>query len=225
MPPWRLLLGRTVSGLAGLRAKGHPVPDWVLGGGTALMIHTGHRLSKDIDAFIDDPQALTFLSPRLGGEGVWRCETYSEAANHLKLVYPEGEIDFIVAPAVTGLLAERRLVTAEGDEPTLEIEIEHPVEIVVKKLLHRGSMLKVRDVFDIAVVASIDGDVLHKNLHHVAHLKRAILDRLSNISEDFCRQELAELDIDDEWQPIAKTCLDKVREIATSIPEAGSSMR
>jgi len=24
------------------------------------MIHTGHRLSKDIDAFIDDPQALHF---------------------------------------------------------------------------------------------------------------------------------------------------------------------
>jgi hypothetical protein len=197
----------------------------VLGGGTALMIHTGHRLSKDIDAFIDDPQALAFLSPRLGGEGVWRCQTYSEATNHLKLVYPEGEIDFIVAPAITGLPAERRLVAAEGGEPAVEIEIEHPVEIVVKKLFHRGSILKVRDIFDIAVVASIHGDVLHKNLYRVAHLKRAILDRWSNISEDFCRQELAELDIADEWQPIAKTCLDKVREIARSIPEVGSSMR
>ncbi|MCK9920066.1 nucleotidyl transferase AbiEii/AbiGii toxin family protein [Microbacteriaceae bacterium K1510] len=225
MPPWRLLLGRTVSGLASLRAKGRPVPDWVLGGGTALMIHTGHRLSKDIDAFIDDPQALSFLSPRLGGEEIWQCETFSEAANHLKLVYPEGEIDFIVAPAIAGLPAERRLVPAEGGEPAVEIEIEHPVEIVVKKLFYRGSMLKIRDVFDIAVVASIHGNVLHKNLHHVPHLKRAILDRLSNISEDFCRQELAELDIADEWQPIAETCLDKVREIAKSIPEVGLSMR
>jgi len=117
------------------------------------------------------------------------------------------------------------LVTAEGDEPAVEIEIEHSVEIVVKKLFYRGGMVKVRDVFDIAVVASIHDDVLRKNLHHVSHLKRAILDRLSNISEDFCRQELAELDIADEWQPIAKTCLDKVREIAKSIPEVGLSMR
>jgi hypothetical protein len=45
----------------------------VLGGGTALMICAGHRLSKDIDAFIDDPQYLTFLSPRLAGEAIWAC--------------------------------------------------------------------------------------------------------------------------------------------------------
>jgi hypothetical protein len=70
---WRLLLDRTAGGLARLKAKGQPVPPWTLGGGTALMLHTRHRLSKDIDAFIDDPQYLTILSPRLGGEGVWEC--------------------------------------------------------------------------------------------------------------------------------------------------------
>lgn len=69
----------------------------MLGGGTALMICAGHRLSKDIDAFIDDPQYLTFLSPRLAGEAIWACNAYQESANHLRLVYPEGEIDFIVA--------------------------------------------------------------------------------------------------------------------------------
>ncbi len=64
------------------------------------MLHAGHRLSKDIDAFITDPQHLTFLSPRLAGEDTWACDTYAEEANHLKLVYPEGEIDFIVAAPV-----------------------------------------------------------------------------------------------------------------------------
>jgi hypothetical protein len=57
------------------------------------MIHTGHRLSKDVDAFIDDPQYLPYLSPRLGGEDIWGCQAYDEAANHLKLIYSEGEID------------------------------------------------------------------------------------------------------------------------------------
>jgi hypothetical protein len=33
-----------------------------LGGGTALMLHANHRLSKDIDAFVDDPQYLGIMS-------------------------------------------------------------------------------------------------------------------------------------------------------------------
>jgi hypothetical protein len=67
------------------------------------MIHAGHRVSKDIDAFIHDPQYLSFLSPRLAGEAVWGCEAFNEAAHYLKLIFPEGEIDFIVAAAITDL--------------------------------------------------------------------------------------------------------------------------
>ena len=101
MANWRLLLHKTVVGLDRLRAKGQATPKWVLGGGTALMIHAEHRVSKDIDAFIDDSQYLTLLSPRLVGDEVWESEAYAEAANHLRLIYPEGEIDFIVAGCVT----------------------------------------------------------------------------------------------------------------------------
>ena len=97
MSQWRHLLGRTIDGLARLREKGRDTLDWVLGGGTALMLRADHRLSKDIDAFITDAQYLSILSPRLGGEDVWACDTYDETSNHLRLVYPEGEIDFIVA--------------------------------------------------------------------------------------------------------------------------------
>jgi nucleotidyltransferase AbiEii toxin of type IV toxin-antitoxin system len=80
--------------LAALRESGQPVPDWTLGGGTALMLAAGHRLSKDIDAFIDDPQYLSILSPDV--TDVWTCPTWDKAANYLKLRYPEGEIDFII---------------------------------------------------------------------------------------------------------------------------------
>ncbi len=123
------------------------MPDWVLGGGTAVMIHTGHRLSKDIDAFIADPQYLSFLSPRLGGEGIWNCETFDEAANSLKLIYPEGEIDFIVAPAVTDLPTELRMIPPDKSMAGVSLNVEHPVETAIKKLAYRGSMLKVRDIF------------------------------------------------------------------------------
>jgi hypothetical protein len=73
---WRQLLDRTVGGLERLRQIGQPVSEWVLGGGTALITNAVHRISKDIDVFITDPQYLGFLSPRLGGESVWTCEAY-----------------------------------------------------------------------------------------------------------------------------------------------------
>jgi hypothetical protein len=37
------------------------------------------------------------------------------------------------------------------------INIEHPVETALKKLHYRGNMLKVRDIFDIDVVATLAG--------------------------------------------------------------------
>jgi hypothetical protein len=65
-----------LDGLSDLEQQGQPVPDWVLGGGTALMLHANHRLSRDIDAFIDDPQYLALLSPET--TDVWNC-----SAGHL----------------------------------------------------------------------------------------------------------------------------------------------
>jgi hypothetical protein len=220
LPNWRLLLDRTVGGLARLKAKGQPVPQWMLGGGTALMLHTRHRLSKDIDAFIDDPQYLTILSPRLGGEGVWGCMAFEEQANHLKLVYPEGEIDFIVAGNITDLAAEPISLETDHDLPPITINVEHPVEIALKKLHYRGTLLKVRDIFDIAVVDSHQTGVLNRNLVRVSQLKQGITARLSDISDEFCRRELAELDIADDWRGVADTCLSRVRQIVRDMPEA-----
>lgn len=191
----------------------------MLGGGTGLMLHTGHRLSRDIDAFITDPQYLSILSPRLGGEDTWACDGYTEAANHLKLVYPEGEIDFIIAAPVTGVASESMAIAKEQGLAAAQIEVEHPVEIALKKLVYRASALKVRDIFDIAVVDLIDQELLRANLHRASSVKQDILKRLASISEDYCRQELAELDIQDDWQRIARECLIRTRKIVESIPD------
>lgn len=189
------------------------------------MIHTGHRLSKDIDAFIDDPQYLSILSPRLGGEGIWGYQAYDEAANYLKLIYPEGEIDFIVASYITDVPTERKVIDLNELRPGLShsIEIEHPVEIALKKLNYRGTSLKVRDIFDIVVVDQLFPDLLQDNLGHISHMKAAIVTRLSSVQEEFVNNELAELAITEEWQPIADVCLNRMREIAEGIPEHKST--
>lgn len=183
------------------------------------MLHTGHRLSKDIDAFITDPQYLSILSPRLGGEDVWQCDAYTEAANHLKLIYAEGEIDFIVTAPITDLTAESMAIAEEQGLAASQIDVEHPVEIALKKLFYRAGMLKVRDIFDIAVVDLIQHDLLRANLHRASGVKQDILKRLASLSEDYCRQELTELDIQDNWQHVADECLVRTRKIVEAIPD------
>jgi hypothetical protein len=183
------------------------------------MLHTGHRLSKDIDAFITDPQYVPILSPRLGGEDIWACETYAEAANHLKLIYPEGEIDFIVAASITDLASEAMTISDEQGGQSVQIAAEHPVEIALKKLVYRAGLLKVRDIFDIAVVDSLHHDLLNANLNHASHVKKDVLNRLANLSEDYCRQELLELDIQEDWKHITDECLARTRAVVKSIPE------
>lgn len=216
---WRQLLDRMLEGLAELERQGQPVPDCVLGGGTALMIVADHRLSRDIDAFIDDPQYLALLSPET--TDIWKCSAWDRAAHYLKLKYPEGEIDFIVSAAISPLAPIEKQIDLtgirKGSKPT--IRLDPPAEIALKKLHYRATMLKPRDVFDIAVVDAIDGDVLIAHLHEVAEKKNDLLQRLDGIKEDFLQAELAELDIRPQWEKNKRTCLETVRGIVGRIPK------
>jgi hypothetical protein len=216
---WRQLLDRTLQGLAELARQGRPVPDWVLGGGTALMVFADHRLSWDIDAFIDDPQYLALLSPETAD--VWKCSAWYRAAHYLKLKFPEGEVDFIVTAAISSLPPVERQIDLtgirEGSKPT--IRIDPPAEIALKKLHYRATMLKPRDVFDISVIDAIDGPALIANLHELADKKGELLRRLDDIKEDFLQAELAELDIRPRWEQHKKTCLKTVRGIVGRIPK------
>lgn len=182
------------------------------------MVFADHRLSRDIDAFIDDPQHLALLSPET--TDVWNCTAWDRAAHYLKLKYPEGEIDFVVTAQISSLPPIERQIdlTAirKGSKPT--IQLDSPVEIALKKLHYRATMIKARDVFDISVVEAIAGDVLIANLHHVAEKKRDLLRRLNGINRDFLQAELAELDIRPAWEKHKKTCLQTVRGIVERIP-------
>jgi hypothetical protein len=216
---WHRLLDRTLRGLAEFKRQGGSVPDWVLGGGTGLMVFADHRLSRDIDAFIDDPQYLALLSPETAD--VWNCSAWDRTAHYLKLKYPEGEIDFIVTAAISALPPIEKQIDLtgirKGSKPT--IRIDPPVEIALKKLHYRSTTLKPRDVFDIAVVDAIDGPALIANLHEVADKKDDLLRRLGDIEENFVQAELAELDIRPRWELHKKTCLETVRGIVGRIPK------
>lgn len=221
MTQWPRLLERAIAGFEALEKQGQPPPYWEMGGGTALMIQLQHRVSKDIDIFIDDPQYLPILSPRLAGESIWDTEAYDEAANYLKLRYQEGEIDFIVAGPISDLKA---IKTQLSEDPTFgmrshEVRLEHTVEIALKKMHYRGSQLKVRDIFDISVIHSVSATLLIDCLHLVSPKKQEILDRLDRIEEGYFELELAELDYFPKWEATAKSSLQTMRMIAAEIPD------
>ncbi len=126
----------------------HIRPDafWTFGGGTVLMLRHGHRLSKDIDLFVPDPQYLGFVNPRLSDFAADLCRDYVEAAEFIKLIRAEGEIDIVTGPNLT---ANAWTVETINGKP---VRVETDVEIVAKKMWHRGDRATARDLFDLVLV-------------------------------------------------------------------------
>lgn len=151
---WQSLLSRAYCLLDSVSADGIEIPRWSLGGGTVLMFHYAHRLSKDIDIFVPDPQFLGYINPRIGGKGEEITQHYSDGAEYVKLYLPEGEIDFVAASPLTMHPFE------QYDVQDRSILLETPVEIVAKKLWHRGDRATPRDLLDLAVVIDHQYDEL-----------------------------------------------------------------
>lgn len=182
------------------------------------MLHANHRLSKDIDAFINDPQLLGIMSPKV--TEVWNCRTWDEAAHYLKLIYVEGEIDFIVSGHLSGLGTDTYEIDLT-DLPAarkVAIQVEHPAEIALKKMRYRPTTLKPRDIFDIAVAESVNHDALVGNLSAVSDNKSGLIKRLEKVDRKFLQAELAELDIQAGWDDQRRNCLDTVRSLVKQIP-------
>lgn len=143
---WITLLEKAYSLFDAVAADGFTIPRWSLGGGTVLMFHYAHRRSKDIDIFIPDPQFLGYINPRTGGRGEDITSEYKDAAEYVKLFLPEGEIDFVASSTLTNNPFEEHEVLGRN------ILLETPIEIVAKKLWHRGDRATPRDLLDLAMV-------------------------------------------------------------------------
>ena len=143
---WQSLLNKAYHLLDSISSDGIEPPRWSLGGGTVLMFHYAHRLSKDIDIFIPDPQFLAYINPRIGGRGEDVTSEYQDAAEYVKLFLPEGEIDFVASSTLTKNPFEAHEVLGRA------VLLETPIEIVAKKIWHRGDRATARDLLDLAVV-------------------------------------------------------------------------
>jgi len=145
---WEILFRRTLEIVDSVAASGTRFDDWSFGGGTVLMRRYRHRVSKDVDIFVPDPQYLGYVSPKLNDAAESLTSKYLETANSVKLFFPEGEIDFIASAPLT-------------DKPTVDetvlgrrVRVETTAEILAKKVWHRGREFTARDIFDFALIAT-----------------------------------------------------------------------
>jgi Nucleotidyl transferase AbiEii toxin, Type IV TA system len=142
-PNWARLFRVARDLIHQVNCRGQMIDRWTFGGGTAMMLQIDHRESHDIDIFLQDPQLLRFLDPQ---KFDFKFETaasayYGDGVRFQKLTFEGiGEIDFIVAQPLT-------------EEPAIAREVEGEValletipEIIAKKIVHRGSSLKPRDI-------------------------------------------------------------------------------
>jgi hypothetical protein len=145
---WESLFPRALMLIDDMRRYGGiEDPFWTLGGGTVLMFRYRHRLSKDIDIFVPDPQYLGYVTPRLSDTAADLTQDYTEQPGmFVKLQFEEGEIDFVAAP---NLLDDAWETWDIGGRP---VKVETAAEIIAKKMYHRGDRVTARDLFDLALV-------------------------------------------------------------------------
>ena len=148
----------------------------LLGGGTRLMLALGHRISRDIDLFIRDPQWIGLMSPRLNDKVGELVQGYEEDATFLKLKFSEGEVDFIVRMSLTGL-------SPESSEKSLFL-LEPVEEVLAKKLFYRGAYLTPRDLFDWTCIES-----MHPKALDVQRMAGLIHTRLDGIHQSLERMK------------------------------------
>lgn len=169
---WEALFRKAVKLLDFARDQAGSDLFWTMGGGTVLMLRHGHRISKDIDIFFADPQPLGFVNPRLGGMAEEMTSKYDESSGHVKLFFPEGEIDFVASPLLTAPGFE------DGKVLGRKVRLETDAEIVAKKMWHRGHEAKARDLFDLCTIIEASPGTLRDASPQLLRHRKAFTDAL-----------------------------------------------
>jgi hypothetical protein len=211
---WACLLRIARSLIRQVNSKQVIVDSWSFGGGTAMMLQIDHRESHDVDIFLNDPQLLPFLDPKLHDfEFEIRPSDYTgDGARFLKLTFGGiGEIDFIVGHALTETPTTKRVVEGEV------VALETIAEIIAKKIHYRGSRIRPRDIFDVAAGGMHGRQAIIDSLKPYKNDVARTLVAIEHLNPDFVGAAIAELAIKPSHRPLVATALDDAKEILKEI--------
>jgi len=171
---WETLWDRAMIALDSLAPGFGGSVRWSFGGGTAMRLFYDHRLSRDIDIFVTDPSVISGLSPRLNGTTEQLTDSYTEQSNFLKLRFPEGEVDFIIAGRLVSAVPYERMSVRSRP-----VDVERPIEVVAKKCFYRANEFTARDIFDLAVLLERERAVAEEHRDILLAKKDELLRRFS----------------------------------------------
>lgn len=213
-PDWARLLRIACSLIRQVNSEQTIIDSWSFGGGTAMMLQIDHRESHDVDIFLNDAQYLPFLDPKLHDfEFEIRPSDYGgDGTGFLKLAFTGiGEIDFIVAHALTDQATTKRIIEDQ------DVDLETVAEIIAKKIHYRGASIKPRDIFDIAAAATHDRNSLINALKaHKDDVGKTLL-AIDRLKPDFVNAAIAELAIREQFKPIVETALEDAKVLLRSV--------
>lgn len=200
-----------------LEANGYGKLHYSLGGGTVLMLRFGHRVSKGVDIFTYDAQAIGFITPWLNPVSEEVAAEYEEQSNLVKLQLRDGDIDFIVAGPVLPDAATETLVL-DGTE----VPLEATSEILAKKLLYRADAFKARDVFDMSAALDLDHPSAVAALEATGRTRPALLRRLAAMEAVPEEELLAGVILTEAGKRHVAGMVEKLRRAAAEVDEAGN---
>ena len=209
---WSDLLPHALSIIEDIKKHGSQDPFWTFGGGTVLMFRYQHRLSRDIDIFVPDPQYLGFVTPRLSDVAASVSTQYVEdQSSYVKLIRPEGEIDFVASPNLTEKPFEIWNINGQP------IRVETAAEIVAKKLWHRGERATARDLFDLSLVIEREPEALLKAAKFLQKNAQTFIEQITN------RQTILRLQFNEintlEYKPSYEDAARRVIQFLSTLPK------
>lgn len=86
-------------------------------------------------------------------------------------------------------------------------------------MFHRARTLKIRDIFDIAVVDRSMSGILSENLIHLSAKKGDLQARLDEMTPSYYLKEMDEIEVMPGWEDIPAVAFDRIREIVEIIHE------
>ena len=196
---WETLFERALQLIDSTAKAGIRFEPWSFGGGTVLMRRHRHRFSRDIDIFVPSPQYLGYVHPGLNDVAGGMTDNYAEEGNSLKLIFREGEIDFIASEALTPKPTVSENILGR------EVNVETSAEIVAKKVWHRGPRFKARDMFDLALVMEREPRALDEIGPVLRDRREVVLAHITRAEEQL-REDFAALEVL-EYRPTYDECL------------------
>ena len=178
---WRTLLELAIPALDEVGAD----IKWTLGGGTGLALKLDHRISYDIDIFLENASYLKELSPNRNTAARAISNRWQEPGHYLRLEREEGVVDFIIAAQQTDLTPW--IYSFKGRD----VPIEEPAEILAKKLKYRGSRIIPRDIFDILAAHRLDSAITKAAVAAAPDGARRAADRIERIAKRY-RETISE---------------------------------